>query len=1227
MSDLKDACNVVESRTTQRHNYYMFADAAFTENVKRFVSSQQAKVERKYNDKWVDYLSKWCRWFDSYLEENKTDNLPPSWSSSEPLPMATVVTEGDAGTGKTFSINTLMRTMPDGTVSSFARKGTDAYLDYALPDTIPDGMNHVIENNTICKMFNVKFSQPKIRARLEDIRNDKELEESYERVLRDEQGFVNEKHAESITRNHFQLAARKLWPLVTECYNEMLNDFYHKGSSVFRRDVMDKEHPMYTGEKLVPRLLLRHVNSLVETLTSGTKENQQRCAMVKEQVRSSESTLDQDTYRLNVIMGTSSSNIRSPPAPVLFPVLLFEEDGMAPSCYGDIRKILTFISLMIYLPPYIMTTVPVIVSSGSTTQSAAIGSAASALEMCSTPSHLADKENVLLYKSEFFRRDKNDFQAKDTLACRATCMTLERCLPVSPYTYTSMYIHEEHPGLVEDPGYIAEGTRLYRRHADVCQYTQKMASFGKADLPVTDVVFIADNVVPIIVPAGVHDATDKGLSSLTENEARSNRIRMWRDKEKIYAGYKTEAENCGDLDIDDLYSDDSGCNLAHEQRIARLHHEAVRRQVAESSRKDKRRRVDEEVFLQSCDTGVVLAADESFNESALDDILYDRVVNDRKCRRMIKKIRTGDGKTTTEIPVDNDDDEPADNLSFIVGRAVNMLSKKEHLAKRQHAEAIAKKLGNGTALAQHYLNGSKVVDQVGKMTYDPLSDMVVEFARPNYNSSDFAKSLRTTTNARILYMTFKRVRYMVRNAPVTNEKTTTSVVFRGTNCTLSELLENTVFAQYAPHAYKCMVYGGVIVKFQEWCVSELDPSIPMDGIMLKDAYKKLRAKIPTAAREIFDEYDRLINGVLTSEGNNADKRTMVVELQLTAKLERMVLAICSRVGKQFAKEVQLNVYTDRSPLYPLLKYEDKPVPLSSLRLNSIGDIKLFDTGRSECNAVWRQEKERQRADNVACGAKYPPSLLRREENMSNGRYPMKPVTALWMGVEAFNYELYVDSICTLLLLDSLLVTTNPHCSAEVNWSTIFTEPKQKCPADKMKRDTLGLMLRRGMADMSASPKLTVNTMFRMKGGELMNLPRPLRPQTCGVFSDVILKTRNLVINSAKQQQQLSVDDDEELKIKRFEMAVMFGLMNPVYGTPASTVAYSQGSTHRGHVLLNFKKIGKSDQLVGLTRTTDTSKLKVASVMNAADEERGNANLTERRRKRIRCMSQYYYFRQ
>jgi len=143
----------------------------------------------------------------------------------------------------------------------------------------------------------------------------------------------------------------------------------------------------------------------------------------------------------------------------------------------------------------------------------------------------------------------------------------------------------------------------------------------------------------------------------------------------------------------------------------------------------------------------------------------------------------------------------------------------------------------------------------------------------------------------------------------------------------------------------------------------------------------------------------------------------------------------------------------------------------------------------------------------------------------------------------------------------------------------------------------------------------------------------------GATSGSNLWPRNLVLSSAERPrstpsqevtyEELNRINSDDLKIKRFEMAVMFGIMNPVYGTPASTVAYAQGSTHTGYVLLNFHKIGQSDQLVGITRNSDVAKLKVAAVSAAAVDEE-NARTIEKReyyRKRIGCMSQYYFFRQ
>ena len=89
--------------------------------------------------------------------------------------------------------------------------------------------------------------------------------------------------------------------------------------------------------------------------------------------------------------------------------LLFGEDGMAPALYSDLRKLLIMIMQFMYLLPYMFSSIPTIISSGSTTQSEAIGSKASALQINSTPAHLADKKNVLAYRAKFFRCDRNCF--------------------------------------------------------------------------------------------------------------------------------------------------------------------------------------------------------------------------------------------------------------------------------------------------------------------------------------------------------------------------------------------------------------------------------------------------------------------------------------------------------------------------------------------------------------------------------------------------------------------------------------------------------------------------------------------------------------------------------------------------------------------------------------------------------------------------------------------------
>lgn len=193
--------------TKQRNNYYAFADWAFVDKVLEFRDLQEARVKKRQDYK--EYLIQWKAWFDKYLSENDTSDMPGSWSESEPLPIANVIVEGDAGCGKTYSLNTLMQGLPDGTVSSFAHKGTNAFLAYTMEQTLPGSMTHVMQNNTMCKMLKIRLSREHVKQHLDEINRNNELRQSYKRLL-----GLRSNNSEKATRCHFKLACKTMWPLV-----------------------------------------------------------------------------------------------------------------------------------------------------------------------------------------------------------------------------------------------------------------------------------------------------------------------------------------------------------------------------------------------------------------------------------------------------------------------------------------------------------------------------------------------------------------------------------------------------------------------------------------------------------------------------------------------------------------------------------------------------------------------------------------------------------------------------------------------------------------------------------------------------------------------------------------------------------------------------------------------------------------------------------------------------
>ena len=215
------------AESNRRCNYYNVADNAFIKDVKEFLKLQKQRVQ-SYGPGWVSYLREWMNWMDVYLETGETKDMPKSWSSNSPIPVVYIINEGDAGTGKTFCTNTLMQTLPDGTVSATAAKGTDAYLQYAVKDTIPQGVGHIIQNNTMCKMFRIRYSSSIIVQHMDQVKNDAELEQSYKSLRQSIHACSAAEVRTKLTRKHFKMSAQKLRPLITECYTSFMEEYVRR---------------------------------------------------------------------------------------------------------------------------------------------------------------------------------------------------------------------------------------------------------------------------------------------------------------------------------------------------------------------------------------------------------------------------------------------------------------------------------------------------------------------------------------------------------------------------------------------------------------------------------------------------------------------------------------------------------------------------------------------------------------------------------------------------------------------------------------------------------------------------------------------------------------------------------------------------------------------------------------------------------------------------------------
>lgn len=470
-------------------------------------------------------------------------------------------------------------------------------------------------------------------------------------------------------------------------------------------------------------------------------------------------------------------------------IMIFEEDGMASGYWTEIRKVMTLLAHGLYRSPfYVRGGLPVLVSSGSTAQSSAIGTCCSALAMHSCPVKVADMDNTLCVRAEFFRRADGHFDDPARKIHHMAAVMLERQMASSPYSGAALYNFETHQRVVEDPSQETAATRLYETHADVRKYMTEMVVKELASVALKEVIYVGDNVVPVtttcvkaemftastlrakkekwggwkgaggstegmVTEEMVEEAANRvytkpprtHLSQLTDEEAAKARNFVWRCKSQVYAGEPGTSEEEMMAPTRAATSvgqeGDTGYGQRQEHDLSDLEEEGEDYSSCGSGEEDDPE-YSEEQWLEKGSARVDPMADEArpsadvaFRNALRGNVegrgteeFYDdddeTVYEDGKRKRKTKKIRKP-----------NPDPFPQ---PFICGPAVELMSKEEHENKRRWAHFLQTILGDGAAVAKLYLTGSMAQDQAAPFEYDPELDLCVETGQVEYRAKEGA---------------------------------------------------------------------------------------------------------------------------------------------------------------------------------------------------------------------------------------------------------------------------------------------------------------------------------------------------------------------------------------------------------------------------------------------------------------------------------------------------------
>ena len=1166
---------VLEDDHRKRFLQYTLADAKFEDDYFKFYNAKES-LSSEERQQIFNFYTKYIS--EKEISSDTLDLMPNiSRFLFKSLPCKIACFIGAAGTGKTTASANMICKNTSMTACGATNAAYGAFTSM-LNKNIKPGSYKNIMKETLHKLLNINCEDHAIKYMFDQLNSSDRLQNSYSALLKNTDLLEDLEKSQDAIEDHLRIELELLHPLTCYLVNK-LKILFSKYWKHYRLNIDNSNHPFFQAESEV----FDFIKYKDENYTSH-----EVCEEVK--------TIEGYKMFLQCLFNSNISQFRNtihlPNILISSDCTLIEEAGRLPPYFITLYLSLWWCYNMTFNSPQIYLTIPTIAVSGSDSQSNVINFCCSMLDWVLSPAIIWNKQSMLLYRSDHNRRNTNSFLDLKSSMHSAACLSLEHFM-FTELTLKSFMFSEVFQELVDDPRINPNAIRMYGTHKAVDNYINKIPTHGNADIEIWDCIFISSDVTLI----NSHDFDgiyeEGNISHLSEDDAERNRIRMWKQKKR-------------------LYMPDSGSCIVHDEN----HKERFTCPIPIKSDKGFNEQLEPVLFKMYEDLAKSSTLKNTTNkklQNKFGSSMTNQQVSDIEYNN---KVNTD----LNNLAHGHDTCNTKQDIRFICGLAKNMLSHEEHKIKRMHGRGIGKELGKGYHLTTAYYSLAGAKGQTTRMEYDPAYDLCIEIADPDYSNIDIdddknktlKESIRKTVNARLVYMCFRRKRYFTQNSHVIPGMSRTYFRYKGVKGIVEDIIISEAFNE-SHEAFKLLIYSGLLEDYKKWICTQYCSDIDIDILNMNHLDLQTlcdEIEIPNFEKQIISKSDQLISeccnrDLLTFKQKINDKLELDIPNTAT-EFKRIVLEIVNTSTDFKNREIEINIGNCRlsRSWHKLINKALYPKYQTSMDFHGENDIRILGPASNDDDDIWNKNAYRNTGD------------LIKESFMIGKKNKIQFI--INDAIEKHFSDLTNKTRVKVLLKKHIIADTFSSLHHKhINLSDILMNDE--------KQSKYGQMLRLTPTNYASDETKLMHRIFGLNGGEGMNFPRPFDYHYCKQQSNIVLKTLDNKIYPYSKC--VDIDKWNDIKKRHVESFTVLPLMNPLFNSSASTVDSMQGKTTHGQSMVDFKSMKSSKYLVACTRNDSSHNLFTSNVGMAIDEmKRKLLNIHSNKRRVKRLTSKYFYHR-